>query len=108
VTRYPPAAPDEFEPADLGKGTASTMRSQSGSDAAWAGGRLDSTLGEFLEAVGRTDTLDATFIPGGYQESASFALSGQLTSLPTIVGLASHRWPGAAVVNADRSRKPSS
>ena len=101
MTRYPPAAPDEYEPADLGQGTASTMRSQSGSAAAWAGGRLDSTLGEFLEAVGRADTLDAPFIPGGYQESASLALSDQLTSLPTIAGLAGHRWPGTAVVNAD-------
>ena len=63
MTRYPPAAPDEYEPADLGKGTASTRRSQRDQPAAWAGGRLDSTPGEFLEAVGRADTLDATFIP---------------------------------------------
>ena len=70
MTRYPPAAPDEYEPADLGKGTASTMRSRSGSAAAWAGGRLDSTLGEFLEAVGRADTLDAAFIPVDVKKSA--------------------------------------
>lgn len=70
MTRYPSAAPDEYELADLCKGAASTLRSRSGSAAARAGGRLGSALGELLEAVGRAVTLDAASIPEDVKQSA--------------------------------------